>query len=153
MDSVRTIAGAECPLLSWTPLPATAILRYFSPEKLGGLGDLKGKMDAEAARSGMSVEELAMTVSGHSCLYFETHGSFGLGKQSYYHQSSGQVVRIPGLPDAYDYEAFPQEVSPTALQPHIYFSFLRLLCTGHSSRGALYPGHSPLPARRRRGYF
>jgi hypothetical protein len=71
IEHVRAIAGANCPVLSWTPLPSAAILRFVGPEELGGLGDMKGKIDAEAKRSGKSSEEVAMTVRGYLCFISE----------------------------------------------------------------------------------
>jgi hypothetical protein len=64
-------------------------LRQFGPASLGGLGELRGEIDAEAARQGRSAEEVASSVV---------------------RRSSGKVVHATGLPDAYDYEAVPQEV-------------------------------------------
>jgi hypothetical protein len=65
VKAVRAIAGTECAVLAWMPVPAGAILRFFGPEDLGGLGDLEGKIAAEAARCGKSAEEVAMTVRGY----------------------------------------------------------------------------------------
>jgi hypothetical protein len=68
----------------------SSALRLFGPANLGGLGELQGEIEAEAARQGTSVGEAATSVI---------------------RKCTGKVVHVPGLPDAYDYETFPQEVS------------------------------------------
>jgi hypothetical protein len=70
IGNVKSIAGADCPVLSWTPLPSATILRFLGPEELGGLGDLKAKIEAEAKRSGKAAEEVAMSVREHLCFIF-----------------------------------------------------------------------------------
>jgi hypothetical protein len=72
VDAVRTIGGADCPQLSWMPTPAAPMLRLFGPEELGGFGDLKGKIDAEAALSGKPAEEIGMNVRGQETLDIDT---------------------------------------------------------------------------------
>jgi hypothetical protein len=93
------------------PTPAAPMLRLFGPEELGGFGDLKGKIDADAALSGKPAEEIGMNVRGQASLDIDTHSDAGTAQV--YRKITGEIVRVPGLPDAYDYESFPQEVRHT----------------------------------------
>jgi hypothetical protein len=67
-EAVRAIAGTNCPLLVWLPTPVAPSLRICGPEELGGFGDLKGKIDAEASRSERPMEEIRMAVREGQCL-------------------------------------------------------------------------------------
>jgi hypothetical protein len=40
----------------------SSILRTFGPERLGGLGDLQGKIEAEAQKTGKPAPAVAMSV-------------------------------------------------------------------------------------------
>jgi len=73
----------------WFAGAASAIFRFCGPEDKGGVGNLRDKSEAEAARSGMTPEAAA--------------GEISLGVR-------GAVVEIPGLPAMYDYEFQPQEI-------------------------------------------
>ena len=41
---------------------AAAIIRLFGPESIGGVGDIGAKIDAEAARTGLSTDEIGRKV-------------------------------------------------------------------------------------------
>jgi hypothetical protein len=88
-QATRAITGQSVPIMAWMTGHASHIIRIFGPESLGGIGDLGAKIDAEAARLGVAAEEIASQVYNHT---------------------DGTVVKIPGLPDMYDYEVFPQKL-------------------------------------------
>jgi hypothetical protein len=67
----------------------SGVLYIAGPEELGGYGDLAAKLDAAVKATGKTVAEIGDTVYG---------------------KAEGKVVKIPGVPDMYDYEYFPQEV-------------------------------------------
>jgi hypothetical protein len=50
------------PIIISAAAGAGAIIREFGPEYLGGMGDLGAKIDAEATRSGLSADEIGVTV-------------------------------------------------------------------------------------------
>ncbi|KAH7878440.1 UDP-Glycosyltransferase/glycogen phosphorylase [Lentinula edodes] len=91
VDAIQAIAGSKCSIFSWMTAPAGATLRLFGPEKYGGVGDLSPKAEAEMDLSGKRYAEVA--------------------KEIYDGFSSGEIVRIPGIPAMYDYEWTPQEVN------------------------------------------
>ena len=41
---------------------AAAIIRFFGPESIGGVGDIGARIDAEVARTGLSVDEIGHKV-------------------------------------------------------------------------------------------
>jgi hypothetical protein len=77
IHAVRAAAGTECRILAWITAPMSSILRTFGPEGLGGLGDLQGKIEAEAQKTGKPAPAVAMSVRDGdtygSCLF--TSGS------------------------------------------------------------------------------
>jgi len=77
------------PIIACMAAPAAAIIRFFGPESIGGVGDIGAKIDAEAARIGLSADEI-----GHKI----------------YTHTEGKLVQIAGLPAMYDYEFFPQMI-------------------------------------------
>ncbi|KAJ3980906.1 hypothetical protein F5890DRAFT_1557276 [Lentinula detonsa] len=98
VDAIREIAGSKCSILSWMTAPAGATLRLVGPEEYGGVGDLSPKVEAEVALSGKSYAEVAKNL----------YDSF----------TSGEIIRVPGIPPMYDYEWIPQEVN---LADHSFF--------------------------------
>ena len=46
------------PIIILLPVPSSAIIHGFGPESLGGIGDFGKKVDEEAARLGVSPDEL-----------------------------------------------------------------------------------------------
>jgi hypothetical protein len=67
----------------------SSVLHLSGPESLGGYGDLAAKLDAAAKAAGKTVPEVADSV---------------------FRQVSGNIKKVAGLPDMYDYEYVPQEV-------------------------------------------
>ena len=56
------------PVITCVAAGAAAIIRLFGPESIGGKGDYGAKIDAEAARTGLSVDEI-----GNEVLHFRYH--------------------------------------------------------------------------------
>lgn len=51
------------PILAWLSGHTATIIRQFGPERLGGIDDLGAKIEAEAIRRGVTVEEIGDSVS------------------------------------------------------------------------------------------
>ncbi|KAH9476163.1 UDP-glycosyltransferase 84A1 [Psilocybe cubensis] len=85
--STRAISGNNVPIFSWLVGHAATIIRLFGPEKYGGLDDIKAKTEAEAVRRGVSPEEIGDSIITHT---------------------EGKILKIPGAPEMYDWEAMPQ---------------------------------------------
>ncbi|KAJ7746615.1 UDP-Glycosyltransferase/glycogen phosphorylase [Mycena metata] len=89
MQATRALSGASVSIMAWVTGGASAILRLFGPESLGGLGDFGARIDAEAQRSGENPGEIGDRVFKHT---------------------EGKVINVPGLPPMYDWEFFPQKL-------------------------------------------
>ena len=50
------------PIVIFMAAGAGAIIRLYGPESIGGEGDIGVKIDAEAARTGLSVDEIGSKV-------------------------------------------------------------------------------------------
>ncbi|KAH9476214.1 Anthocyanidin 3-O-glucosyltransferase [Psilocybe cubensis] len=87
MLATRAITGQKVPIIASVPLHASCVIHLYGPERLGGNGDLSGKIEAEATRRGVTPREI--------------------GDSIFYH-TEGKVIKVPGLPDMYDWEHFPQ---------------------------------------------
>jgi hypothetical protein len=99
---IKQVSENACPAYGWVSSSLATFLRFSGPEALGGFGDLAAKIDAAAAAETAQGKTLAQIADG------------------VWKQTSGSVVKLPGIPDMYDYEFFPQEVrapSPTRVCP------------------------------------
>ncbi|PPQ70942.1 hypothetical protein CVT25_013291 [Psilocybe cyanescens] len=85
--ATRAISGRSVPILSWYSGHVATIIRLFGPETLGGLDNLAAKIEAEATRRGVTAEEIGDSVLTHT---------------------EGKIIKIPGIPEMYDWEFFPQ---------------------------------------------
>ncbi|KAI0769592.1 UDP-Glycosyltransferase/glycogen phosphorylase [Trametes elegans] len=85
---VRKLSGGSIKIYSWMGGSTYALFYLFGPEKLGGPGHVRIKIEEEAQRSGRSFKEVAL---------------------DFLFTPRGKVVRLPGLPPMYDYELYPQE--------------------------------------------
>ena len=56
--ATRAISGRSVPVICCMAAGAAAIMRLFGPESIGGLGDFGARIDAEAARTGLSPNEI-----------------------------------------------------------------------------------------------
>ena len=50
------------PIITCIAAGAAAIVRLFGPESIGGMGDYGARIDAEAARTGLPVDEIGNKV-------------------------------------------------------------------------------------------
>lgn len=70
MLATRAITGHKVPIVAFVSAHAATILRIYGPEHLGGSGDLGAKIEAEAARRGVTAKEIGDSVR---------YDSFGVG--------------------------------------------------------------------------
>ena len=62
LQATRAVSGRSVPIIASMAAGAGAIIRYFGPESIGGVGDFAAKTDAEAAHIGLSVDEIGPKV-------------------------------------------------------------------------------------------
>ena len=62
LNATRAVSGHSVPIIAFVAAGAAAIIRLFGPESIGGVGDFGAKTDAEAARTGLSVDEIGPKV-------------------------------------------------------------------------------------------
>jgi hypothetical protein len=63
LHSTREVSGHSVPIITCMAAGAAAILRFFGPESIGGIGDIGARIDAEVARStGLSSDEIGHKV-------------------------------------------------------------------------------------------
>ena len=55
------------PIIAFGGGGAGAFIRHFGPESMGGAGDIGAKIAAEAARTGLSTDEIGFKVNFVSC--------------------------------------------------------------------------------------
>lgn len=102
LRGIRKISGSNVPVLAWNTGSLNAILHYFGPPSLGGLGNLPLKAEELAKETGKPYYDILGEVS-----YFEilpTHLLIACGLCQLYQPHAGEVVELPGLPPMYDYE-------------------------------------------------
>ncbi|KAF4614972.1 hypothetical protein D9613_002487 [Agrocybe pediades] len=103
----RSISGNTVPVFALGTGNAASMIRMFGPESSGGLGDLETRIQFEAARLGVSPAEIGDKVV---------------------RSTSGKIVKLPGIPEMYDYEWAPQKVkcSYKSQQTSAYMVLLQL---------------------------
>ncbi|KAG6905401.1 hypothetical protein DXG01_002966, partial [Tephrocybe rancida] len=84
--ATRSVTGKSVPIICCIPGGASAFVRLWGPQSIGGIGDLRAKIQLEADRTGRPVHEV-----GNEPM-------------------DGAVVRLPGIPAMYDYEFHPQKL-------------------------------------------
>ena len=62
LRATRAISGHSVPIISCVAAGAGAIIRFYGPESIGGVGDIRAKIDAEVARTGLSANEIGPKV-------------------------------------------------------------------------------------------
>ena len=62
LQATRAISGRSVPVIALGAAGAGAFIRHFGPESMGGAGDIGAKIDAEVARTGLSVDEIGLKV-------------------------------------------------------------------------------------------
>ncbi|KAJ7887433.1 hypothetical protein B0H13DRAFT_892025 [Mycena leptocephala] len=110
LHATRSISGTMIPVFMFAASHAATLIRTCCPASIGGQGDLGPEIDAEALRLGKTADEVANEMFTHT---------------------DGTVIKIPGLPTMYDYEAFPQILidGPVAALQKISYDML-LACDG-----------------------
>ena len=110
------------PIITFVAAGAGHIIRLFGPEYMGGAGDIGAKIDAEVARTGLSADEIGpkVLVSYNA----STDELSDLISPKIYYHTEGKLVRIPGLPEMYDYEFFPQKVGLFELTERVLIGFM-----------------------------
>ncbi|EIN07786.1 UDP-Glycosyltransferase/glycogen phosphorylase [Punctularia strigosozonata HHB-11173 SS5] len=83
------------PVLAWQSGATSAVVRLFGPKERGGLGDLRPILNEIAARDCNNLVSAA---------------------SEWMENRPGEVYRLPGLPEMYDYEDFPQEMTQPMIQ-------------------------------------
>ncbi|PPQ87580.1 hypothetical protein CVT25_006080, partial [Psilocybe cyanescens] len=107
MLATRAITGHSIHIIGFIPVHASFVLHRYGPEHMGGQGDLGGKIEAEAARLGVTVEEIGDAV---------------------FYRTEGKINKVPGLPLMYDWEHFPQLLVTTG--KIVVSDFLKLAYNG-----------------------
>lgn len=95
LKGIRKVSGSKVPVLAWNTASLNAMLRYFGPQSLGGLGN-EPLLKAEKLAKG----------TGES--YYNILGEL-------YQPHAGEVVELPGLPPMYDYEFNSHNIDPHTL--------------------------------------
>lgn len=62
VNSVRTISGRSVKVFVWSPGMVAATIYLFGPEHLGGLGDIRKKIEDGVCVSGRAYNEVAREV-------------------------------------------------------------------------------------------
>ena len=62
LQATRAISGRSVPIISSTVGGAGSFIHSFGPESMGGAGDIGAKIDAEAARTGLSADDIGPKV-------------------------------------------------------------------------------------------
>ncbi|KAF7342304.1 Glycosyltransferase family 1 protein [Mycena venus] len=102
LHATRAVSGTKIPIFTYMGANAGTIIRLFCPESMGGRGDFGARIDAEALRVGKPADEIADEI---------------------FNRTTGAVIKVPGIPTMYDYEAFPQisaDIPLTALHRSAY---------------------------------
>jgi hypothetical protein len=58
----KAISGHSVPIVACVAAGAAAIIHLFGPEYIGGVGDFGARVDAEAARTGLSPDDIGRKV-------------------------------------------------------------------------------------------
>jgi hypothetical protein len=62
VQATRAVSQHSVPIIASVAAGAAAIIRLFGPESIGGVGDFGARIDAEAARTGLSADEIGPKV-------------------------------------------------------------------------------------------
>ncbi|KAF4612109.1 hypothetical protein D9613_004547 [Agrocybe pediades] len=89
MKLTKSISGDKIPIFGLVIGKAASLIRLCGPESLGGFGDLGARAEAEAARLGITPAEMG---------------------DKLYRETTGKVIKLPGVREMYDYEFFPQDL-------------------------------------------
>lgn len=109
LHATRALTGKSVPIFNWATGSSHAILRLWGPASLGGQASLFSTVIEESIRTGEDPDDLGNKVHRMRVEVIKTLFEFLL-MSKVYKQTTGAVVRIPGLPPMFDHEFFPQEV-------------------------------------------
>ncbi|KAI0368559.1 UDP-Glycosyltransferase/glycogen phosphorylase [Pilatotrama ljubarskyi] len=87
-ETIRKLSGNSVKIYSWVSGGTCALFYLFGPEKLGGRGNLRLKIEEESKRTGKPFPEVAAELA---------------------FLPKGVVIKTPALPPMYDYEYYPQD--------------------------------------------
>ena len=62
MHATRAISGHSVPIISCITTGAAFVIRDFGPESMGGVGDIRPRIEAETARTGRPYDEVGIEV-------------------------------------------------------------------------------------------
>ncbi|GJJ16168.1 hypothetical protein Clacol_010448 [Clathrus columnatus] len=81
----------KVPMSTWNSAVLGPVMRIMGPEELGGIGDIGAKAKALAEKTGITFEE---------------------AEAELYRPQKGDLVKVPGLPEMFDYEFYTQDNIP-----------------------------------------
>src|SRR5882762_10424008 len=72
LRATRAVSGRSVPIIALSAGSGGvgAFIRYCGPEYMGGAGDIGAKIEAEVARTGLSVDEIGSKVQYDLASYF-----------------------------------------------------------------------------------
>ncbi|EMD40085.1 glycosyltransferase family 1 protein [Gelatoporia subvermispora B] len=91
LRTMRSLSKKPVKIFVWYSGGACSIIPDFGPSSMGGKGDLYPKVKEVVAQTGRDLNEVATEI------LFTT---------------KGEIVRVPGLPPAYDYQLRPPQETP-----------------------------------------
>lgn len=108
-NTVKTLSGDTVKVHVWCSGLTAAMFHLFGPEEFGGKGNVRARAEEEARQTGASSADIILRVRFPFAIavYQRPNNSF-----QEYVGTTGEVVRVPGMPPMYDYEYYPQPVSP-----------------------------------------
>ncbi|KAG6913980.1 hypothetical protein DXG01_003161 [Tephrocybe rancida] len=89
VKATRAVTGKSIPIICWVTGGAATFVRLWGPQSIGGIGNMRAKIQSEAQRTGRPELEVG---------------------DELYQPMNGAVVRLPGVPAMYDYEFNPQKM-------------------------------------------
>ncbi|KAF5310569.1 hypothetical protein D9619_008191 [Psilocybe cf. subviscida] len=93
LKATRAVTGDTVPVTAIVASGAGPAVKLYGPESIGGNGDFGARIDAEVARTGRDPIEVGWEV---------------------FYAVTGAVKNVSGMPEMYDYESFPQKMTPLA---------------------------------------
>jgi hypothetical protein len=83
------MSGGACTVYAWVSSTLATFIHHGGPAELGGFGDLAIKLDAAAVGQSKTMSEVT---------------------DSIYRQVGGGVIKLPVVPEMFDFDFFPQKV-------------------------------------------
>ncbi|KAI0661267.1 UDP-Glycosyltransferase/glycogen phosphorylase [Cubamyces menziesii] len=131
--AIKASSGNDVKVYVFNAGFTAALFHLFGPESYGGLGNVRGKAEEEARRTGESMSDIILR-------------EMAIPK--------GEVIRVPGMPPMYDHEYEPQ---PNGVPPHIIVAmFSRVYGLLEGCDGILLyttESYEPAAVKAMRGWF